>query len=81
MSGALLIGACALLAVFVLRVAVPWMLARIAAYRRADLEYAAAFWRRAAMRASWRGDDATERYAERQYRACEARLERGGDGA
>lgn len=44
--------------------------------RRAELEYAAAFWRRAAMRAAWRGDEATEAYAERQYRACEAAMER-----
>ena len=42
--------------------------------RRSELESAAAFWRRAAMRAAWRGDDATESYAERQYRACEERL-------
>lgn len=47
--------------------------------RRSELEYAAAFWRRAAMRASWRGDDATESYAEKQYRACEERL-RATDG-
>ena len=43
---------------------------------RSELEYTAAFWRRAAMRAAWRGDDATEAYAERQYRACEAAMER-----
>ena len=44
--------------------------------RRAELEYAAAFWRRAAMRAAWRGDEAAESYAEQRWRACEAAMER-----
>lgn len=47
--------------------------------RRSELESTAAFWRRAAMRAAFRGDDATESYAEQQYRACEERL-RATDG-
>lgn len=47
--------------------------------RRSELESTAAFWRRAAMCAAWRGDDAAESYAEQQYRACEARL-READG-
>lgn len=41
---------------------------------RSELEYAAAFWRRAALRAVWRGDERTEAFAEQQYRACEERL-------
>lgn len=45
--------------------------------RRSELEEAAAFWRRAALRAAWRGDEAVEAYAERQYRACEEQLREG----
>jgi len=62
------------LACIALGLALLALLLHLRAPRRSELEYTAAFWRRAALRAAWREDDAAEAFAERQYLACEARL-------